>query len=1333
MVRNLRSTIPNWIMFSACSVAQYMKLVSRDPLRAEQFQVMERVHDKYPALVNRCVIAECRYDVVNRTLNEQARGTHILAVHGGWGAWDPWSLCSASCGEGARYRQRACNNPPPSLSELECTGQEFQTQPCTGTACAARKDGVWTSWSSWSKCNPSCGLGIRTRKRNCERKKKRQIYKEVTFQDGTNKLAWSGHHHTRVMRSVNSCVGPAQEVEECNNKDCTGKLQHCKVMIRSNVHPVSFPRMKDPSFILDPKQVDGSWSAWQGWSACSADCGLGAQSRSRACSNPAPHGGGNMCSGAVTEVQHCFVRPCAVKTHRIAVFSGDGALLFAESGRPSRLLHLYLRFRPLSPTGVLLHRYPVLCEREGCDFVRMALEGGYVVVSAQVTSCSAAVISHTILQTGEWHEVLATVTGSVVALRVDDSVVRSESPFNCVPSMFDLDQAMRVGERFKGHIQQLAFNFHPIRLHKQKGELSLAGFAPYGVSNVVYETADQEEGFRKLDPKEVVRAPCPTLASNWQVELAVKPEKKDGLLLYLPQSSGDYVLATLESGKVRVRVKAGAVSTEGDSPEEIVANQWLHILLNRGAAQGDIGISVNGGDRVSLSATAAKLQPDQAMMCNGEMLIGIVADSIKKDLESQTNGLKLQPLSGILGYLAVDGVSKDIGALPSESQTRGQLSSHSASYTERYEEVSLLLGHPMELTCAYSGYGRSAQWVHLDLPLKDSQRYPGEVEYSVVDNGKVSRLTATSYISRATLEGFYSCRHVKKKRFVSAQATSHLWADPRRQGRRVGRCFICGNLCDSYPHPVYNPAVYQGRDDVCYIILFPEWAGVSYVVIPVIAILTLFTTLLFIGFLIIHISSTQSHKFGLYHKLLLLWQWKTLSSEEETENMILQLHSKRAHLVIGSEFNVCKAEVMLRGSRGMPHVYTSDPELPSPPPIPKSSSVKKTSLSITQSFPVLMSDQSSFFGGPSKTIQNFPIQMSNHSSIFGAPLLHPRPLSRRAVSEPYSKNTQGSLKHVSWSKTSKPQPRNNLLGPKLVQINCQNSNETPTNMLQHDLVDQTYIKSNLSMPQQNLLRESSYNELDKRNQEVPMKSSNLSKPDISIQNSSDNSCYHTKSSQNIEHSLEQSRPLNNQNVSQISSSSSKILHSLTPVCSFSQSINGTESTKPSFTKTVAQVSSCSTRSPHTTTSGHLNTSNTVKSLVDRFSRNLSSEAKDLTGNNPIRTSEKDSFATFNSQVNLSSNNPSQSSKSVVNTMSATVSTMMRTSEQTGSLSSDEKYTLWKLLPVVTGPTESGGVIVGGTNEMVVGNVVSRKPSLAKISEHHLNIDMVAREVQDLYH
>ncbi|CAG2060922.1 unnamed protein product, partial [Timema podura] len=303
--------------------------------------------------------------------------------------------------------------------------------------------------------------------------------------------------------------------------------------------------------------VDGSWSAWQGWSACSADCGLGAQSRSRACSNPAPHGGGNMCLGAVTEVQHCFVRPCTVKTHRIAVFSGDGALLFAESGRPSRLLHLYLRFRPLSPTGVLLHRYPMLCERVGCDFVRMALEGGYLVVSAQVTSCSAAVISHTILQTGEWHEVLVTVTGSVVALRVDDSVVKSESPFNCVPSMFDLDQAMRVGERFKGHIQQLAFNFHP------KGELSLGGFSPYGVSNVVYETADQEEGWR----------------------LAVKPEKKDGLLLYLPQSSGDYVLATLESGKVKVRVKAGAVSTEGDSPEEIGANQWLHVLLNRGAAQ----------------------------------------------------------------------------------------------------------------------------------------------------------------------------------------------------------------------------------------------------------------------------------------------------------------------------------------------------------------------------------------------------------------------------------------------------------------------------------------------------------------------------------------------------------------------------------------------------------------------------------------------------------------------------------------------------------------------------------------------------------------------------
>lgn len=57
--------------------------------------------------------------------------------------------------------------------------------------------------------------------------------------------------------------------------------------------------------------VDGGWSSWQVWSSCSAECGLGAQARSRTCSAPPPQGSGNPCSGLVTEVRHCFERPCA--------------------------------------------------------------------------------------------------------------------------------------------------------------------------------------------------------------------------------------------------------------------------------------------------------------------------------------------------------------------------------------------------------------------------------------------------------------------------------------------------------------------------------------------------------------------------------------------------------------------------------------------------------------------------------------------------------------------------------------------------------------------------------------------------------------------------------------------------------------------------------------------------------------------------------------------------------------------------------------------------------------------------------------------------------------
>lgn len=58
-------------------------------------------------------------------------------------------------------------------------------------------NGGWSSWSSWSQCSRDCSRGIRSRKRTCSNPEPR----------------YGGQ----------TCLGPAQEYQECNITPCPGK------------------------------------------------------------------------------------------------------------------------------------------------------------------------------------------------------------------------------------------------------------------------------------------------------------------------------------------------------------------------------------------------------------------------------------------------------------------------------------------------------------------------------------------------------------------------------------------------------------------------------------------------------------------------------------------------------------------------------------------------------------------------------------------------------------------------------------------------------------------------------------------------------------------------------------------------------------------------------------------------------------------------------------------------------------------------------------------------------------------------------------------------------
>lgn len=56
--------------------------------------------------------------------------------------------------------------------------------------------------------------------------------------------------------------------------------------------------------------VNGSWSAWGSWDACTVTCGGGTQTRTRSCTDPIPEHGGLNCTGSAEESAACGTVTC---------------------------------------------------------------------------------------------------------------------------------------------------------------------------------------------------------------------------------------------------------------------------------------------------------------------------------------------------------------------------------------------------------------------------------------------------------------------------------------------------------------------------------------------------------------------------------------------------------------------------------------------------------------------------------------------------------------------------------------------------------------------------------------------------------------------------------------------------------------------------------------------------------------------------------------------------------------------------------------------------------------------------------------------------------------
>ncbi|XP_052254086.1 coadhesin-like [Dreissena polymorpha] len=176
----------------------------------------------------------------------------MCPINGGYTSWSSWGTCSVTCASGIWTRSRSCSNPAPQHKGADCTslGAATETSSCnTGIMCPI--NGGYTSWSAWGMCSVTCEDGTKIRSRSC-----------------TNPAP---QHNGANCNSL----GAASETSSCN------------------------------AGIMCP--IDGGYTSWTMWSACSVTCEKGSMSRSRTCSNPTPLHNGANCDkfGANNEEEAC--------------------------------------------------------------------------------------------------------------------------------------------------------------------------------------------------------------------------------------------------------------------------------------------------------------------------------------------------------------------------------------------------------------------------------------------------------------------------------------------------------------------------------------------------------------------------------------------------------------------------------------------------------------------------------------------------------------------------------------------------------------------------------------------------------------------------------------------------------------------------------------------------------------------------------------------------------------------------------------------------------------------------------------------------------------------
>jgi len=228
----------------------------------------------------------------------RACGQGPCAVHCTVSAFSAWTACTKSCGKGSQSRSRAIRTRAdhggyvcPYLRE---------TRSCNKQACAV--DCVFGSFRAWSTCTKSCGTGSQERSRSI---------KQPTFGGKVCPHSAETRACNTAACAINCKFGDFSKWTACTLSCGTGSQKRSRATTEPQNGGKACPHAAETRACnAAPCPINGGWTAFDAWSACSKSCDVGSAMRARTCTSPAPQFGGKPCPDHAKETKTCNTHVC---------------------------------------------------------------------------------------------------------------------------------------------------------------------------------------------------------------------------------------------------------------------------------------------------------------------------------------------------------------------------------------------------------------------------------------------------------------------------------------------------------------------------------------------------------------------------------------------------------------------------------------------------------------------------------------------------------------------------------------------------------------------------------------------------------------------------------------------------------------------------------------------------------------------------------------------------------------------------------------------------------------------------------------------------------------